>query len=267
MKFPKRFIWLALLGIAVLFLALILIVSDRNGRDAKPQREIVILSSIPLQWGENGLSDVVQGKTDPDPLVARITEHGNVSFVDNIAQLQAAKPDIAILIQPRAFSPDELVRLDNWVAAGGRIVVFADPALQWPSTLPVGDPQRPQFTSMLSPLFAHWGVELVLPMNGENENVEIRRGGYDLAFVSPGNWYIADQASRYGHCRVSTDRYLSECRPGKGQVLLVADADLLQSDLWQSVLPGGDRNDNMRWLGHLIDAAATGQRVVKMRGN
>ena len=59
---------------------------------------------------------------------------------------------------------------------------------------------------------------------------------------------------------------VAECRPGKGQVILVADADLLHSALWQSALPGGDSSPNMDWTMQLLDRLERGSRLVGQRG-
>ena len=57
-----------------------------------------------------------------------------------------------LAIQPRALPAEELVALDNWVRDGGRIVLLADPMLEWPSERPLGDRLRPptMFASSIS---------------------------------------------------------------------------------------------------------------------
>lgn len=143
---------IALAGVcAVLALSGLWHVLGRDG-PPPPASRIALLSSVPLQWGDADIAAIAQGKGQPDPLIARLSDAGTISFVDSVAQIQAGRPDIALLIQPRALSPDEMVRLDKWVRAGGRLLLFADPALQWPSERKIGDPERPLFTSLLSPL-------------------------------------------------------------------------------------------------------------------
>jgi hypothetical protein len=238
-------------------------VADEVGQQ---QRNITVMSSIALQWGEGDLGSIARSESAPDPVVARLAELGQLTFVDNIAQLQAAGPDVAILIQPRALSPDELVRLDNWVRAGGRLLLFADPALQWPSSLPLGDPQRPLFTSMLSPILAHWGLDLALPMDATEATVEASFRDFRLAFVAPGIWQAGGGKDANGQCRIDRAAFVAECRPGKGQVLLVADADLLHSEQWQAVVGRSDDVDNLRFAAFLIDALSAGRRVVGSAG-
>ena len=104
---------------------------------------LVLMSSIDLFWGEAEFNALAKGEAEPDPLYKRLAETHKLIAADNVAQLQASKGKVALLIQPRAFAPDELVRLDQWVRAGGRLLFFSYPALQWPSDLPIGDPARP----------------------------------------------------------------------------------------------------------------------------
>jgi hypothetical protein len=256
-------------GLCALLAIVALVWIGRGAADDKAaaQRKVAVMSSIALQWGEGDLGAVVRNEAAPDPLVTRLSKQGKLDFVDSVAGLQAAKPDIAILVQPRALSPEEYVRLDNWVRAGGRLLVFADPALQWPSELPFGGPERPLFTSMLSPILAHWGLELALPMDATEEAVQVDYQGSSLVLVSPGIWIASEEAKNAkGQCRIDPARYFAECRPGKGQVLLVADADMLNAELWQSGVPNVDSNDNIVWVERMIGALCEGRRIVGGNG-
>ena len=230
---------------------------------------LVLMSSIDLLWGETDFGALAKGDIDPDPLYTRLAATRKLVVVDNVAQLQAQKAKVALLIQPRAFAPDELVRLDQWVRAGGRLLFFADPALQWPSDLPIGDPARPLFTSMHSPLFNHWGIELVLPMEAEAESAEVAIdvGQYEIRTLSAGQWQMrAKESGDETNCRIADKALVAECRPGKGQVILVADADLLHSAMWQSALPGSDSSSNMEWVEQLVSRLAKGHRLVGQGG-
>ena len=228
--------------------------------------KIAVLSSVPLQWGEADIAAIAQGQGRPDPLIARLSQAGTVSFADSVAQIQAARPDIALLIQPRALSPDEMVRLDKWVRAGGRLLLFADPALQWPSEQPIGDPDRPLFTSLLSPLFEYWGLELAFPMDAEGAVVAANLSDHDVKLASPGIWQAIEDPKGSANCRVDLGRYMAECRPEKGQAILVADADMLEESMWQSAIPGVDTSDNIEWLIWALGRLRVGERVVGRAG-
>jgi hypothetical protein len=263
----NRILWTA--GLCALLIVVALVWIGRGAVDEKPLvlRKIAIMSSIALQWGEGDLGAVIRDEAVPSPFVTRLSKQGELVFVDSVAGLQAAKPVVAILVQPRALSPEEYVRLDNWVRAGGRLLVFADPALQWPSELPIGDPQRPLFTSMLSPILVHWGLELALPMDSQQELVRIDYQAMKLVLLSPGIWTVPEKVKKgTGRCRIDPSAYFAECRPGKGQVLLVADADMLNAQLWQSGVPNIDNNGNIAWTERAIDTLERGERIVRGDG-
>lgn len=227
---------------------------------------LVLMSSIDLQWGGAGLGEVARGEGGPDPLFARLSENHKMIVVDSAGQLQASRAKVALLIQPPPFAPADLVRLDQWVRAGGRLLFLADPALQWPSDLPIADPARPLFTSMHSPLFTHWGLELTLPITADATAAEaiVAVGKRQVRVLSAGQWQL--QAKGEGHCRIANGALIAECRPGKGQVILVADADLLHASLWQSALPGTDASANIEWVEQLLVRLAEGIRVVGRHG-
>ena len=67
------------------------------------------------------------------------------------------------MAQPRAQPAEDLVALDNWVRGGGRVLLLADPMLEWPSERPLGDPFRPPPTFADTGLLAHWGLKLDAP--------------------------------------------------------------------------------------------------------
>ena len=65
--------------------------------------------------------------------------------------------------QPRALPAEELVALDAWVRRGGRLLLLADPMLEWPSERPLGDRLRPPALFADTGLLQHWGLRLDAP--------------------------------------------------------------------------------------------------------
>ena len=126
----------------------------------------------------------------------------------------------ANVAHPLAQSAENLVVLDDWVRSGGRVLLLADPMLEWPSKRPLGDPLRPPPMFMDTGLLAHWGLRLDPP--DERGPAPRKLGGYDILTVSPGG--LA------GRCSISADRLVARCRIGKGEASVVADADLLDID-------------------------------------
>jgi hypothetical protein len=212
------------------------------------------MTSLPLGTLQGrAIPEVLSGQAGPDPVAAALSRHFRIEFIDFLsAPSLAAAEGRLLLAHPRALQPAELVALDGLVREGGRAVILADPALAWPSGLPLGDPRRPPVTSLLDPLLTHWG--LVLEPAKDSRNIIRWRMGDGRLLASVG-------ASRFrrsaGDCMLEAKALLARCRPGRGEALLVADADLLNPALWMGedgTHGGHDRTaDNMqlvvRWLG------------------
>jgi hypothetical protein len=208
---------------------------------------IAMMSSIPLQWGEASMGEIAKGEAAPTQFFHLVAEIGEIRMVDDLAALKKSSAALLILVQPRMLSPQELVALDKWVRAGGRTIIFADPALQWPSEFPLGDNRRPLFTSFLSPLFKHWGLELVMPMETDEEQATVVEvGGQRLSVVSHGNWV---QKEAKGYCKIDASLLVANCKVGKGRAILIADADMLDdAQLSNGLLPSGQAT----WLHDVI---------------
>jgi hypothetical protein len=234
-------------GGAILLLILgALFLWGRNTPAEKPV--LMLMSSIALQWGDAGVADIAKGEAAPSALFEHLTETRKVELLDDFQKL--GKPGVTplLLIQPRAFAPRELVELDSWIREGGRAIIFADPALDWPSELPLGDRRRPLFTSLLTPLFRHWGLELALPVGESGRNSEILVDGYRIAPKSAGIWQ-AVKGPKAADCTIEADELIARCVIGKGRAVLIADADLLEKSDWA----GGLMDDGaFAWLDHLI---------------
>jgi hypothetical protein len=129
------------------------------------------------------------------------------------------------MAQPRALSPQENVALDGWVRGGGRLLLFADPMLTEESAYPLGDKRRPLDMIMLSPILDHWQLRLEFDEDQPAGERGVDAGGINLPVNLPGRFVVAP-GSR--HCRLVAEGILAECRLGKGLVLLLADAALLE---------------------------------------
>ena len=225
---------------------------------------IGLMTTLPLQWSEGGIEADLSQDAQPHPAYARLQQQYDVRPVDNFDVLDGQPMDMLILAQPRALSPAELVKLDGWVRAGGRLLVFADPALQWGSLYPIGDKRRPLFTTMLSPLFSHWGMELVLPMTGQEAITLLDVNGLTLRTQTAGEW-IERGGEGKGSCRILERRILADCKIGNGRALLVADADLLDTVYWEGqgvrMVTGTDEFPNLQWVEKLVFAIRNNKDV------
>ena len=228
-----------------------------DGAAEKPA--LLLMTSLPLQYGEASLEERMDGQGGaPLPAFERLADRYNIRSLDTLNDLDGAKRGVLLLAQPRALSPPELVALDEWLRAGGKALILADPALTWPSDYPLGDARRPLFTSLLSPLFTHWGIELVLPMDEARETVERTVDGLTLETSTPGAFLpLRDGKTPSADCNVGAQpSFMAICTIGQGKAMLLADADLLQARWWQGAAPlnlTGDRRENMTFIERLID--------------
>lgn len=124
---------------------------------------------------------------------------------------------LLLLAHPLAQTAENLVVLDDWVRGGGRVLLLADPRLEWPSKRPLGDRLRPPPGFADTGLLAHWGLRLDAPDEPGRQGRKI--AGREVETVSPG--------SLDGGCAISKDRLVARCRVGRGRATVIADADLL----------------------------------------
>lgn len=181
---------------------------------------LLLMTSLPIVWGEGGAFDPASRPAESYRLLER---EFDVRPIDAIEPDALRSHRLMLLAQPRLLAPEEMATLDEWVHGGGRILVLADPRLAWPSRLPLGDARRPPGATLLHPLLTHWGLRL--DPGGAGPQAE-RIGARRLRLATPGRFTATGPA-----CRVSP-RFLARCRIGQGEALVVADADLLADPLW-----------------------------------
>jgi hypothetical protein len=249
----KRRPLLLLLAVALVFLSSLLSYAFTRPAPDGPKPTLGVMTTLPLQWSEGGVEADLAEDAQPHPAFARLGQSYDVQPLDDLRDLAGRR--MLLLAQPRAFSPAELVQLDGWVRKGGRILILADPALQWGSLYPLGDKRRPLFTSMLSPLFTHWGLELVLPI-ADAEPMAIRKiGKLSIRTQTPGEWLKINRGGS-ARCALEQGGLLADCKIGKGRALLLADADLLDTVYWEGrgmrMLTGGDEFGNLAWVEALL---------------
>lgn len=247
----KRF-WVGVLTVLTLVLVLSAVKYLRPADEAQLPK-LGLMTTLPLQWSEGGIEAAVNADAAPHPAYARLTAAYDVVPLDDLDGID--RLSLLLLAQPRAMSPSELVKLDAWVRDGGRVLLLADPALQWGSLYPLGDKRRPLFTSLLSPLFSHWGIELVLPID-KAEPVSVREiDGLTIRTLTPGEWRTKIGA-KSSLCRIGPDGIYANCAVGKGRAILVADADLLDTPNWEGrgarMLTGADESGNVEWVEKLL---------------
>ncbi len=196
------------------------VVADPAPRAAPVRPPLLVMTSLPIVWGEGGAFDPA---SRPAAVYRLLEREFAVQPVDAIDADTLQGRRLMLLAQPRLLAPEELARLDIWVRGGGRLLILADERLAWPSTHPPGDARRPPMASLLHPLLRHWGLTLE-PGAGDAATVQV--GARKLNLAAPGRFATADEACRVGPV------WMARCRIGEGEAILVADADLLRDDLW-----------------------------------
>jgi len=212
---------------AMLALAALLIgggavaIGNRHGPAPLPARAkadrptLLLLTSLPLVFADNfGLNG---GGSPALTALERRYRVQPISLAD-AASLKGQR--LLLMAHPLAQPAGALVDLDRWVRAGGRLVLLADPKLDWPSERALGDRLRPPPSFADTGLVGHWGLTLYAPE--EQGPAERKIDGRTVKFSSPG--------ILTGSCAVRRDGVMARCSIGRGKATVVADADFLQSE-------------------------------------
>jgi hypothetical protein len=103
-----------------------------------PRPTLLLLTSLPLVFGEDFS---LQGTGSA--AYKALQQRNRVVPISVTSPSELAKGSLLLMVQPQAQPPEDLVALDHWVREGGKVLLFADPLLEWPSSRPLGDPLRP----------------------------------------------------------------------------------------------------------------------------
>ncbi len=193
----------ALAGLAVLAAWAVAGSSDRLGPRPEAERPpLALVTSLPLVFGEEfGLDK------SGSPALTRLEQRYKVVPIGVADQQSLHGQQLLLMAHPRAQPADVLVQLDQWLQGGGKLLLLADPKLDWPSERPLGDRLRPQLAFADTGLLAHWGLTMSAPEAGSAET----RG------------HLASS----GACIVVGGGMIARCPVGRGWVTVIADADFL----------------------------------------
>ncbi len=222
-----------------------------------PSQRVAILSGIPLQGaplGEALRLPPMQAVGLESPSWQALAASLGVRPLDAIKPAAIHSGEALLLVQPRALAPQELVALDAWVRSGGRAVILADPLLHWPDPRPLGHPSRAPLTSLLDPLLAHWGLRLepaeMIAGSDEPERRDLQSG----ALLQLRGASHFSSAHAVGPCALIEAGLIARCLLGRGEALLVADADWLDDALW--TMAPGQPTDRSAWTSDAVDQLA-----------
>ena len=200
---------------------------------AKPT--VHVLTSLPLLFDEGFGLGPAKGEA-----ATFLRGHYQLKPIDLPSQLPAG--GVLLAAQPRALPAEELVALDAWVRGGGKLLLLADPLLEWPSKRPLGDRLRPPVSFADTGLLAHWGLRLDAP---DKREIRYDQTNGAVAFISPG---VLVKLGR--DCAVEEGGWKALCQLGKGIATIIADADLLNVEAIRAA--NGFPSDNLRMVEQLL---------------
>jgi hypothetical protein len=181
-------------------------------RTAAEKPDLMILTTLPLLFPEEFTLQGAGSKA----LTALETRYRVVPIgVTDAASLKQGR--LLLMAHPLAQTADALVDLDRWVRDGGRVLLLADPRLDWPSDRPLGDKLRPPPSFADTGLLKHWGLTLDAPAES----------GPQLRTIAGTEVLTASSGTLAGSCEIEKGGFVARCRIGKGRAVVVADADFL----------------------------------------
>ena len=184
------------------------------GPSATQGPKLLLLTSLPLMFGED-----FSLKGSGSPALSKLESRYRIVPISVASDVELGKSRLLLMAQPQAQTAENLAALDAWVRRGGRVLLIADPLLEWPSKRPLGDMLRPPPVFADTGLLAHWDLRLDPP--AQPGPAERQLGGFEVLTISPGRLS--------GSCDVSRDGLVAHCRIGSGKATIVADADLLNT--------------------------------------
>lgn len=224
---PRRLLLAALFVGAFALIAAALVT---GGSGVRREYAVGLFTSLPILWRETeSLGEQLDGEARPHWAAAIISAEGAIRPLDALVgpdgKLPLDQHSLLLIAQPRPLAPQENVALDNWVRRGGRVLLFADPMLTAPSIFALGDKRRPQDIALLSPILARWGLKLQF----DESQPAGERSVALLGAMMPVNLSGRFGLRRGTRCELLAHALAARCRVGRGEVLAVADAALLES--------------------------------------
>jgi hypothetical protein len=219
----RRFVAAALgaLLMAMAVTAGIALRGHSSGLGPRPPGErpaLLLLTSLPIVFPEEFTLEGVGS-----PALTALQGRYRVIPISVADRQSLDRHRLLLMAQPRAQPAEALVELDQWVRGGGRVLLLADPALQWPSKRPLGDALGPPRSYPDTGLLGHWGLRLDSPDNLGPTVIEA--AGNRISTAAPGSLVATGR-----ECTVDEARLIARCRIGLGAATVIADADFLDSD-------------------------------------
>lgn len=188
-----------------------------------------LFTTLPILWAEaDSIQGMLRGTAESHWARTALANGGGIVPLDVLAAPGQLGPlgglQQLVIAQPRPLSPDENVALDRWVRQGGRVLLLADPALTEDSGFAIGDRRRPQSSVLLSPILKRWGLDLIFDDGQVMAARSVTFKDSAVPVILPGKFIASDPRA----CRVQAEGVIAVCTIGRGQVVAVADASVLE---------------------------------------
>lgn len=197
------------------------------------------MTSLPIYWPADADIEQIASGEAPIPHQRSILEwQWELVPLDTLSPIPGLTPDAPMtdplagleqiaIIQPRALTPQDNVALDDWVRAGGRVLLVLDPMLSGNYRFAVGDPRRPIDVALIPPVVERWGLTIAAR---EGQDPDLRKVLYE-ADQPDGPYILRSLAGEISEvegadpdCDFYAERIVAQCRVGEGLVTLAADA-------------------------------------------
>lgn len=228
---------LAAFAVIAILAGAVLLVFARSAR-APPERppaerpELMLLTTLPIVFPEQFTLDA-----PASPALDALQSRYRLVPISVSAASELGTRKLLLMAQPQAQPAVALVELDAWVRGGGRVLLLADPALEWPSERPLGDKLRPPLAFADTGLLGHWGLRLDAPLTlgPASRRVDGRKvrtiSAGTLAATGPG-------------CGLAGEGLIARCRLGRGAAVVIADSDFLNVE----AIAGAGRDSSLGLL-------------------
>jgi hypothetical protein len=228
---------------ALLFALVLAGCGEGGAVSSRAPETIGLYSSLPIAWNESAdIRSLLADDAPPHWALTALRQRGRVIPLDTLAgsagKLPLPASAVLVLAQPRPLTPQENVALDAWVRGGGRLLLLADPMLTQHSLFGPGDPRRPQDIAMLSPILARWGLAQEFDDEQPAGEHAVRLTEGDLPVNLPGRFRISGMTGEtVARCRIEAEGLLADCTSGKGRILALADAAVLENPEEPGAIP------------------------------
>lgn len=215
--------------------------ADRPDR-ADGEAALGVMTSLPLLFPLGGdFAAVTRGTSEVPWLGESLGRVFDIRALDTLSEIAAIDPDKPstdplagldrlVIIQPRGLSPADNVALDDWVRAGGHLLLALDPALSGHYDVAIGDPRHPSVTALIPPVVARWGLRMRFDPDQPRESRAAAFPGGSIPLLLAGE-FVALKAGQQGDgCSILAEGAMARCTIGTGRVTLLADAAVFEHD-------------------------------------